>query len=206
MDQDFPPNSSTFKDMPTRLPCPWNSPGKNTGVDCRFLLQHSRIVPGNDSAWLGVLHLPLHTHALFFFLFWNREVDFHCCCCLVAQLCQTLCDPVDCSLSDSPVQGVSQARILDWVAISFSRGSSQPWDQTRASCIGRFFTTELLGKPVTCISKTSDFWSGSDNERGRQEKGDVCFPSSAPYQVGPGVLAESFYLKPQVPSLALSWS
>ena len=44
---------------------------------------------------------------------------------LVAQLCLTLCDPVDCSPPGSSVHGIAQARILEWVAISFSRGSSQ---------------------------------------------------------------------------------
>ena len=48
-----------------------------------------------------------------------------------------LCDPTDCSLPGSSVHGISQARILEWVAISFSRGSSWPRDQTRGSCIGR---------------------------------------------------------------------
>ena len=43
---------------------------------------------------------------------------------LVAQLCPTLCDPMDCSLPDSSVHGILQARILEWVAIPFSRGSS----------------------------------------------------------------------------------
>ena len=43
---------------------------------------------------------------------------------LLAQLCRTLCDTVDCSLPGSSVQGVLQARIPEWVAISFSRGSS----------------------------------------------------------------------------------
>ena len=42
----------------------------------------------------------------------------------VAQLCLTLCDPVDCNLPGSSVHGILQARILEWVAISFSRGSS----------------------------------------------------------------------------------
>ena len=42
----------------------------------------------------------------------------------VTQLCLTLCNPTDCSLSSSSVHGISQARILKWVAISFSRGSS----------------------------------------------------------------------------------
>ena len=44
----------------------------------------------------------------------------------VAQSCATLCDPMDCSLPGSSVQGILQARILEWVAISFSRGSSRP--------------------------------------------------------------------------------
>ena len=49
---------------------------------------------------------------------------------LVAQLCLTLCDTTDCSLPGSSVHGISQARILEWVAISFSRGSSWPRDWT----------------------------------------------------------------------------
>ena len=59
----------------------------------------------------------------------------------VAQCCPTLCDPMDCSLPGSSAHGVLQARILDWVAIPFSRGSSQPRDQTQVSHIaGGFFT------------------------------------------------------------------
>ena len=46
----------------------------------------------------------------------------------VAQSCLTLCDPMDCSPPGSSVHGILQARILEWVAISFSRGSSQPRD------------------------------------------------------------------------------
>ena len=60
---------------------------------------------------------------------------------LVAQLYPTLCDPMDCSLLVSSVHGILQARMLEWVAISFSRGSSQPRGRTQVSCIaGRFFT------------------------------------------------------------------
>ena len=59
---------------------------------------------------------------------------------LVTQSCPTLCDPMDCSLSGSSVHGILQAKILEWVAISFSRKSSQPRDRTWVSCIaGRFF-------------------------------------------------------------------
>ena len=58
----------------------------------------------------------------------------------VAQSCLTLCHPVDCSLPGSSVHGILQARILEWVAISFSRGSSQLRDRTQVSCIsGRRF-------------------------------------------------------------------
>ena len=46
----------------------------------------------------------------------------------VTQLCLTLCDPVDCSPPGSSVHGILQARILEWVAISLSRGSSRPSD------------------------------------------------------------------------------
>ena len=55
----------------------------------------------------------------------------------VAQSCLTLCDPVDCSPPGSSIHGILQARILEWVAISFSRGSSQPRDRTQVSRIAR---------------------------------------------------------------------
>ena len=53
----------------------------------------------------------------------------------VAQLYLTLSNPMDCSLPRSSIHGIFQARILEWVAISFSRGSSQPRDWTPVSCI-----------------------------------------------------------------------
>ena len=55
--------------------------------------------------------------------------------CLVAKLCPTLCDPMDCSPPGSSVYGISQARILQWVDISFSRWSSRPRDQTHVLLI-----------------------------------------------------------------------
>ena len=59
----------------------------------------------------------------------------------VAQSCPTLCDPMDCSLPGFSVHGVFQARVLEWVAIAFSRGSSQPRDRTWVSrIVGRCFT------------------------------------------------------------------
>ena len=59
----------------------------------------------------------------------------------VTQSCPTLCDPMDCSLSGSSVHGIFQARVLEWIAISFSRGSSWPMNQTQISrTAGRCFT------------------------------------------------------------------
>ena len=59
------------------------------------------------------------------------------CCCLVARLCPTLCSPTDCSPPGFSVCGISQVRILKWIAISFSKGCSQPRDWTSLSYIGR---------------------------------------------------------------------
>ena len=65
---------------------------------------------------------------------------------------------MDCSPPSSSVHGISQARILEWVAISFSRGSSWPKSQTHISCIaGRFFTAELQGKPKYIYSNTVNY-------------------------------------------------
>ena len=71
----------------------------------------------------------------------------------VAQSCPALCNPGDCSIPGSSVHGIFKARVLEWVAISFSRGSSWPMDQTQVSCIaGRRFSiwatseTPKLGK------------------------------------------------------------
>ena len=62
-------------------------------------------------------------------------------CVLVAQLCPALCDPMDCSPPGFSVLEIFQARMLEWVAISFCRGSSQTRDQTQVFRIaGRFFT------------------------------------------------------------------
>ena len=60
---------------------------------------------------------------------------------LVAPSCLTLCHPPDCSPSGSSAHGILQARVLEWVAISFSRGSFRPRDGTSVSCIAdKFFT------------------------------------------------------------------
>ena len=84
------------------------------------------------------------------------------CSCSVAQSCLTLCDPMDCILPGSSAHGILQARILEWVAISSSRGSSQPRDRTCVSCAscpaGGFFTTEPSGKPFRTENHTKKKW------------------------------------------------
>ena len=72
--------------------------------------------------------------------FYNDPLFFSLSESEVAQSCPTLCDPMDCSLPGSSLHGILQARVLEWVAISFSRGSSRPRDRTRVSLIpGRRF-------------------------------------------------------------------
>ena len=61
----------------------------------------------------------------------------HVSVCSVAELCLILCNPEHCSPPGSSVHGIFQATILEWIAISYSRGSSQPRDQTHVSCISR---------------------------------------------------------------------
>ena len=67
--------------------------------------------------------------------------------CSVTQSCPTLCDPMDCSPPGSSVHGIFQARILECVAISSSRGSSRPKDQIcifSVSCIGRHILYQIV--------------------------------------------------------------
>ena len=64
-----------------------------------------------------------------------------CVCAQLLQSCLTLCDPMDCSLPRSSLHGILQARILEWIVMLSSRGSSWPRDWTPVSCIaGGFFT------------------------------------------------------------------
>ena len=72
---------------------------------------------------------------------------------LVAQACPTLCDPMDYSLPDSSVIKILQARILEWIAIPFSRGFLQPRDQTWVTCItGKFSTLSATREAPDCVT------------------------------------------------------
>ena len=91
--------------------------------------------------------LVVSSFILFFLQLWinkaalNIYIQKLCLCAKSLQLCSTLCDPVDCSLPGSCVHRILQARILDWVAVPSSGGSSQPRKRTGisyVSCIGRW--------------------------------------------------------------------
>ena len=95
---------SSQRRQPIRLHRPWDSPGKNTGEGCHFLLLCMKVK--NESE--------------------------------VAQSCQTVCDPMGCSLPGSSVHGILQARVLEWIAISSSRGCFQPTPRGTPACRGTF--------------------------------------------------------------------
>ena len=142
---------------------PWDSPGKNTGVGCHFLLQCMKVKSESEVAQsCPTLSNPMDCrlpgasiHGIFQaeVLEWGATAfsdnTGQCLpkvrggdrCAKLLQSCPTLCNPMDCSPPGSSVQGTFQARVLEWVAISFSRGSSSPKDWSHVSyvsCIGRW--------------------------------------------------------------------
>ena len=102
--------------QPTRPRRPWDSPGKNAGVGCHFLLQFMKV---------------------------KREGE-------VTQSCPTLSDPMDCSLPGSSVQGIFQARVLEWVAIAFS-ASVPLFPNICCYCIKSCFSSESKEQHVLTV-------------------------------------------------------
>ena len=96
---------------------------------------------------------------------------------LVIQACPTLCDPMDCSLQGSSVYGILQARILEGVAIPFSRVSSQPRNQTRVSrVVGRFLTVQATREAPNSLQT---YFNLIMNNSAQEEKFKLCFPKSS---------------------------
>ena len=130
---------SLSKDRFPRLSSFYQLPA--TQVTLKYFRQDS--LPLNQNIFSPLIN-PIST--LFLDLSYNL---IHCCGCWVAQLCSTLCNPMDCSLPSSSVHGISQVRILEWVAISFSRGSSWPRIKPGSPALaGKFLTAEPPGKPT----------------------------------------------------------
>ena len=99
------------------------------------------------------------------FLFLSSESE-------VAQSCPTLCDPMDCSLPASSLHGILQARVLEWIAISFSRGSTWPRDWTRVSHIpGRHFNLWATREALNYLLENPLHWDVSMYEFGGREGG-----------------------------------
>ena len=187
--------------------CPWNSPGKNTGVGCPFPspgnLPNPGIEPVSPSLQANFLPSVLpgkpqsHQKTILFqtsrsrglklaiswnnrkqrrrkeikntcctfwlvmkfkswsshiqkrtFYGWARDLESYLCVCvLVAQWCPTLCDPMDCGPPGSSVHGILQARILQWVAIAFSRETSLHRAPTLVSCRQIIYHLSHQGNP-----------------------------------------------------------
>ena len=136
----------------TRLPRPWDSPGKNTGVGCHFLLQCMKVKSESEGTQsCPTLNNPMDcslpgssVHGIFQF----NLLKYHKLCAQSLQLCPTLCDPTDSSSRGSSVHGIFQARILKWIAMPSSRGSSQPRKLTQVIKVfaGGYFTTWRWGR------------------------------------------------------------
>ena len=84
------------------------------------------------------------------------------CACVPAQLCLTLCNPMDCSPPGPSIHGILQTRILEWVAIPFSRGSSRPRDRTWVSHLaGTFFTIWATTEAQSSWVDGAIWWNGT---------------------------------------------
>ena len=84
---------------------------------------------------------------------WSPGTQWECRLHFTAQSCLTLCNTMDCSPPDCFVHGILQARILEWVAMPSTKGSSQPRDQTQVSCIASRFFTDWAHRKATRESK-----------------------------------------------------
>ena len=154
--------------QPIRLPRPWDSPSKNTGVGCHFLLQCMKVKSESEVAQSCPTLRDLmdcsppgsSVHGIFQA---RVLVSPYMCVCSVAQSCLTLCDPMACKPPGSSVYGIFQTRILEQVAISYFRESSGPRNKLKSlwvSCIGKWIlyhwaTEEVLSSYIQGIySKT----------------------------------------------------
>ena len=100
--------------QPTRLPCPWDSPGTNNGVGCHFLLQCMKVKSESEVAQpCPTLSDPMDCSppgSSIHGIFQARVLEWGAIPCL------TLCNPMECNPSSSSVHGILQARILEWIA------------------------------------------------------------------------------------------
>ena len=124
---------------------------------------------------------------------------------LVTQSCPALWNPMDCSLPGSSDNRILQARILEWVAIPFFRGSSQPRDWTQGSCMaGRFFATGPPGKSLAFpdLALCCTGWSPSSYCSSFGDGAPVCSSES----ISPHVLVSMSTCTSQNPKVGAVYS
>ena len=158
---------------PTRLPRPWDSPGKNTGVGCHFLLQCMKVKSESEVVQsCPTLSVPMDCslpgcsiHGIFQakVLEWGA-ISFSNACMHAKSLqsCPTLRDPIDGSPPGSSVLGIFQARTLEWVAISFS--NTWQWEVkvkslSRVRLVATPWTAAYQAPPSMGFSR-QEYWSG----------------------------------------------
>ena len=142
--------------QPTRLPRPWDSPGKNTGVGCHFLLQCMKVKSERDpidgslpgSSAHGIFQARVLEWAAIAF---SKSYTAAAAAIKLLQSCPSLCDPMDYSLPGFSIHGILQARTLEWVAISFSNACK--W-KVKVKSLSR---VRLLATPWTAAYQAPPF-------------------------------------------------
>ena len=155
------------RQQPTRLPHPWDSPGKNTGVGCHFLLQCMKVKSEREVAQSCLtLSDPMDpieepTRLL---CPWDFPGKTYAAAAAAKSLqsCPTLCDPIDGSPPGSPIPGILQARTLEWVAISFS--NAWKW-KVKVKSLSRVWLsatpwTAAYQAPPSMGFSRQEYWSG----------------------------------------------
>ena len=140
--------------QPNRLPRPWDSPGKNTGVGCHFLLQCMNVKSQSE----------------------------------IAQSCLTLSNPMDCSLPDSSIDGIFQARVLEWVASALTGHQNWPGLAqlyvmeagdlkifSRQNCWAKINTVKLKRNQSTQVNYTK---AGGGKPGVSESLGIIAYPAS----------------------------
>ena len=176
--QSCPYSVRPRRQQPTRLPHPWDSPGKNTRVGCHFLLQCMKVENESEVAQLcRTLCHPMDCSppgSSVYGIFQARILEWGAiafstlrlyamlCYAKSLQSCPTLCDPTDGSPPDSPVPGILQARTLERVAISFSNAWKWKGKVKSLSCVRLFatpWTVAYQALPSMGFSR-QEYWSG----------------------------------------------
>ena len=143
--------------QPARLLWPWNSPGKNTGVGCHFLLQclsvYTHFLHLHHICMIGIIVSSFAKRN------WGSKVS-SLSAAKSLQSCLTLWDPIDGNPPGSPVPGILQARIQEWVAISFS--NAWKWKVKSLSRVQLFMTpwTAAHQAPPSMGFSRQEYWSG----------------------------------------------